>query len=367
MAETAVRGFIIDAPRTLIKKNYGNSYYLPVVHSQSGEVAFSQDAININGGWSLYEIAVITSKKSIDITLTDNQWSLDYLSLPSGSELATGSQTFTIFGDVYTIDATTYDITLPNVAIASSVKVNGYTESVGAPGAAEFQVTINASTTTVLFHSSQASVNVYPSYNITVTNSTYINSLTTDFPKTAEVLMMYPVYSEADSEDSEIVGYFELIIYKAKIMADFTMSGSFKSTFAPSIKFKALDPRRSDGLMWKGIYRPISADSTAPTVTVVPADAATGIAVTANVVWTFSEAIDAATITSSNFMLIKASDGTVVAGALSSASGNEVITFNPTSSLDTTTAYIAIASSNVKDVAGNNLAANSITNFTTSA
>lgn len=362
----SIDGFIIDSPKTLIKKKYGNEYYTQVVHSQTGEVAFSEEVLNIKGGWSLYDIFSITSGKSIDITVTDNQWSMDYLSLASGSEIETGTQEFEMFGDGYTIDSSAYTITIPYVVVADSVKINGYTEGAGAPGSGTaFQVTLNASNTTVLFHSSKASLTVYPSYKISVTDSTYIESTVNDFPKDAEIILNFPIYADADLDSGDIVGYGELTIYKAKIAADYSFSGTYKSAYAPSIKFKALDPRRSDNLMWKFVYRPITTDTTAPTVATVPADGATAVVVTNNFVWTFSEQIRDADINLSNFMVIKATDGSVVAGALTSSVGNTVVTFDPTASLTALTAHIGIASSNIRDLAGNHLAANSVINFTT--
>lgn len=107
------------------------------------------------------------------------------------------------------------------------------------------------------------------------------------------------------------------------------------------------------------------ADITPPTVTTTPADAATTVAVTANMVWTFNEAIDTNKVTAANFFLVKATDGTLIPGALTIDGTSEIVTLDPTSNLDAATAYIAICTTNVTDVAGNHLAATSITNFTT--
>lgn len=107
------------------------------------------------------------------------------------------------------------------------------------------------------------------------------------------------------------------------------------------------------------------ADTTAPTVSVSPADTDINVAVDANVVWTFNEAINSDKVVSANFFIMNASDGSLVSGALSIDAAKKVVTFNPTESLGTSTAYIAICTSNVTDAAGNELAANSITNFTT--
>lgn len=107
-----------------------------------------------------------------------------------------------------------------------------------------------------------------------------------------------------------------------------------------------------------------TADTTAPTVTTVPLDAATGVAVTSTMVWTFNEAIQASTMTAANFFVMQA-DGTAVAGALSINAGHTVVTFTPTANLAGTTGFIAVATQNVTDLAGNALAATSVTNFTT--
>jgi len=110
-----------------------------------------------------------------------------------------------------------------------------------------------------------------------------------------------------------------------------------------------------------------SADTTPPTVTVSPEDADDDVVITANIVWTFNEAIDTSKVTSSNFFLVKASDGTLVAGALSVDGTSKIVTLDPTASLTAGTDYIAICTSNVTDVSGNALEATEITNFTTAS
>jgi len=110
----------------------------------------------------------------------------------------------------------------------------------------------------------------------------------------------------------------------------------------------------------------ITADAVAPTATVVPADAAINQLATVNVVWTFDKAILAAYVTAANFFVIK-SDGTAVAGALSIGTNDTVVTFTPTAPLTAAAAYIAIATTGVKDKSGNALAANLVSNFTIAA
>ena len=106
-----------------------------------------------------------------------------------------------------------------------------------------------------------------------------------------------------------------------------------------------------------------SADTTPPTVVCVPADNATGVAVNANVVLTFNEAINTSSlIVGESFMLQKA-DGTQVVGVGVWNAGNTVYTFTPAVSMSGS--YEVIVTRAVKDLSGNKLASVNVFNFTT--
>lgn len=106
----------------------------------------------------------------------------------------------------------------------------------------------------------------------------------------------------------------------------------------------------------------ISPDTTAPTATVAPIDAAANQAATVNIVWTFDEAIMPSCVTAANFFVIKA-DGTAVPGALTIDAAHEVVTLNPTDPLAAGADYISIATTGVMDKSGNHLAAAVVANF----
>ena len=108
-----------------------------------------------------------------------------------------------------------------------------------------------------------------------------------------------------------------------------------------------------------------SPDTTAPTVSsTIPADLAIGVAINRNITATFSEPMDAATITSTTFTL--AAPGPVaVAGTVTYA--GTVATLNPTVNLATNTVFTVTVTTGAKDLAGNALVANKIWSFTTGA
>jgi hypothetical protein len=108
------------------------------------------------------------------------------------------------------------------------------------------------------------------------------------------------------------------------------------------------------------------ADTTAPTVTsTINANGATGVPINTKVGATFSEAMDARTITASSFSVKQTVAGTPVTGTLSYAGLSAV--FIPSGVLAASTQYTVTVSTAVKDLAGNPMAANYVWSWTTGA
>jgi hypothetical protein len=106
-----------------------------------------------------------------------------------------------------------------------------------------------------------------------------------------------------------------------------------------------------------------SGDTTPPTVaTTSPTSAQTGVAMTANVTGTFSEAVS--TVTSTNFTLTGPAGA--VAANVSYDAATRVATLNPTADLAAGTTYTATISG-VKDAAGNTMASPKTWTFATAA
>ena len=103
-------------------------------------------------------------------------------------------------------------------------------------------------------------------------------------------------------------------------------------------------------------------DTTPPRVaSTFPADSATGVAINADVLATFSEAMDPLTITTSTFTLMQGT--TSVSGTVTYA--GLTATFNPASDLTATAAYTGTITTGAKDLASNALAVNFVWSFTT--
>jgi hypothetical protein len=147
------------------------------------------------------------------------------------------------------------------------------------------------------------------------------------------------------------------------------------TTYTATVKGGATDPRVKDlagnalaaNQTWS--FTTVAVDITPPTVTAIsPASGATGVSATANVTATFSEAMDATTISTSTFELRDAANA-LVSSVVSYSATNRIATLNPTPTLGSGATYTATVKGGTtdpraKDVAGNPLAANVTWSFT---
>ena len=123
------------------------------------------------------------------------------------------------------------------------------------------------------------------------------------------------------------------------------------------------DPWRPVSGRYYGYLGWVGIDTTAPAVSSVsPANGATGVATSATVTASFSEAMDAAA-TQSAFSLARSSDGAAVAGSFT-WSGN-TLTFRPSAPLAQGTGYTARVTTEARDTSGNRLATEKAWTFKT--
>ncbi len=128
-----------------------------------------------------------------------------------------------------------------------------------------------------------------------------------------------------------------------------------------------IDPTAPQGEMLFSIGdETANADVTPPTITgVVPADGASGISTSTSVVVTFDESMDEASVEDEGNIVFFKADKTQVPFSLSYNEPTKELTITPLSVLDAATQHFVTVTKGVKDVAGNNLAADETTDFTT--
>jgi len=101
-----------------------------------------------------------------------------------------------------------------------------------------------------------------------------------------------------------------------------------------------------------------------PPVSVTPPSSATGICPNTVITVTYAQAMNPATITTTDFTVVS-SGGTVVAGSVTHDAANKVFTFTPTATLSLSTAYTVKITTAAQDAFGNAMASNYSWTFTT--
>jgi glucose/arabinose dehydrogenase len=132
------------------------------------------------------------------------------------------------------------------------------------------------------------------------------------------------------------------------------------------------DNINSDHGDWASAQIQCSGSDTSPPTVVAstPANGATGVAASVSPTATFSEAVNASTVTTSTFTLVKQGTTTPLAGSVSYNPTTRVATLDPSADLENSTTYTATVKggpSGVKDLAGNALAGDVNWTFATAA
>ena len=175
-------------------------------------------------------------------------------------------------------------------------------------------------------------------------------------------LPYFKIYGKSLGEGDDDV---HCIIYKAKITEGLDAPLEYGKLQEATIKGIAID----DGV--NGIYDWVqnetaaalhgeSASAPSFTLSSSPADAATGVSVSANVVLTFSNALKAG---AENGIMLTTDAGAPVACARTISSNRKVVTLDPNSNLGSSTKHLVIVPG-VVDVYGQTLA-NTVVDFTT--
>lgn len=241
-----VQGFIIDAPNAAIKTKEGT--YVTLTASQ-GQVAVSGNTLDIKGGQSPYNLLSVLTDQQVQITLTDAQFDGDLMEM-YGAEVKEQEVERTVFTDKYIIDET-YKIVIPHVIKDGSLTINGLevTADSAAVVTGEVAVEIGEAETTLTFAADMEGAEVNPVYTFIDTAVAY-EFLNDKFPRRGSVTMEFPLYEEDEDGNPTTTGVAQIEVYRASIVPNFTLGGSYKTASTFSVELKAEDPKRSDKKVW---------------------------------------------------------------------------------------------------------------------
>lgn len=248
------KGFIVDSPNCAIMGALGNTQILT---ASQGSITFGGDSIDINGGWSLYSLATIDTSKTVEISLTDVELKMSSLALQNGVQVQSKAKERFIFGNEFTVN--TNKITVPYEVVTGSVLIDGFTETTGTLATKQFTVTVGTGTTDIEFFTGEVADGtvITPIFRVEIADAETVEVLNNSFGKTSQVVLEYPLYGE-DNNQSDIIGYVQFVVFRAKISSNFSTEGSYKSASAFDITATGQDPRRPDKKIFEINYFPIA-------------------------------------------------------------------------------------------------------------
>jgi hypothetical protein len=229
-------------------------------------------------------------------------------------------------GTAFAFSFTTADVTPPSVVavtpVDGAVDVTSSTAITITFNEAMDPATINSSTVALKLTSSGASVAGAVTYNAATMTATFTPSAGLAFS----------------------TGYTVIVWTDAKDVAGNSLPAAFTSAFVTTS----------------------APDTTAPTIlSVSPLDGAGDVPVTVAVSVTFSEAMNAATLNGSTVILKNSATSAVIPAGVVYDGGTKTATVTPSSTLSFAVAYSLTVTGGASDLAGNGLAADFVSSFST--
>ena len=212
----------------------------------------------------------------------------------------------------------------------------------------------------------KASYSNYGSWVDVAAPGSEIVSTVIDNPSTTTVVEKYGRWNGTSMATPHVAGMAGLVWSKSGLCPDnLCVRAKIESSAADRTVLSGTGPDWSKARISAcGAVCP-PPDTTAPTVGgVSPAEGATGVASGTNVAATFSEDVDPATVTTTNFKLVP-EGGSNVAATVSYDGASKKATLDPSADLEAGKKYTATVTTGVKDKAGNALAADKTWSFTT--
>lgn len=180
----------------------------------------------------------------------------------------------------------------------------------------------------------------------------------------AKKLVLHPQCMGADKS-------LDVTIHKAAIKSELNLNYKVDGEYVYEVTFVALvDETKLDGnLLFNIGDESAAADLTAPTISVVPADAASNVPkdITTTVQVTFSKEMNPLTITPGNLLIYQDDTKAVKAGTWAYDAVGKKATFTPAAAWAGSKTFVVIVTTDVRTVNGVPPAAPSITKFTTVA
>lgn len=227
-------GYIADVADMDFIRNDGTPFSFKEATATS--VSQSADNLTINGGWSIYPLAYIDSGRSLELTFTSAQFTMEMFELANNTTSTSkdyGVYESDLFSVVSSGEPAALTVTLPFEAQAATIKIRGLEYVAGTtPSTGKFVVANNAgnpsatpptATTTVITFASGdvlAGDEIRVTYKRRVSSAEVLTVRTDTTTARGEMTLHWPIYSSGgDTDHSTIKGYVHMHIPTARVTA----------------------------------------------------------------------------------------------------------------------------------------------------
>lgn len=244
-----LKGYIADVPRVVFRRCDGAKYYFDELTSAT--VSADMTTTEITAGWSLYPVAVLPGASTFTLSFTSGKFDSSMFSMANAIKdvpeettdhaWRTNSSYIMSTGERATPDATNHRVTLVHPAVANSVYISGMeetAENVVATG--KFKVTTAEGVTTVTFSADDSTLeNVEIVYDyVQEVHEAVVTNMESAI---GECVAIWPVYGSADDcSESDIIGYYIVKVFRARITQVPGMDTSYKSAAEFTFEMQAL-------------------------------------------------------------------------------------------------------------------------------
>ena len=245
----SLKGYIADVPRVIFKRCDGAKFYFDELTAAT--VSADIQTTEINAGWSLFPVAVLPGQSTFTMNFTSGKFDSSLFSMANKTKYAENASYVMSVGERHDLDAN-HSITLGETPIEGSVSIEGMEE---ASSTAAGKFVVDPSTKKVTFYESDNIewVDVVYDYQTTVQEAIITNKEAA----IGECVALWPVYGSGDDcSESDIIGYWIIKVFRARITTVPGMDTSYKSASTFQFELQALDAKRNDeGCYSTAFYR----------------------------------------------------------------------------------------------------------------
>lgn len=210
----ALKGYVADVPKVVFRRCDGHAYAFNELTAAT--VSANIETMDINGGWSLFPLAVLPGNSTFTMSFTSAQFDANLFAMANKVDYAENQQYEMDANERHTPDASTHKITLLHTPVTGTIFIDGMEEATGTGTVAPGKYLVNGADITFSSQDDIEYVDVIYKY----VQAAHEAIITNKESAIGECSCIWPVYGSGDDcSESAIAGYYVVKVFRARITA----------------------------------------------------------------------------------------------------------------------------------------------------